>query len=508
MMIMLGLSKLTDESAESFNKDFSWKEFIKRLQEIERSQLESKNKILVLKESLRKAEEALVAARSELQEKVTELEQPEQRVSSVKEKLSIAVAKGKGLIVQREALKQSLAEMSNELERCSQELQSKDVRLHEVEMKQKTHSEADCIDWLARSVTGNSLPMTDWGQKSSVGGSYSDTGFVVMDAWKDDVQASSNPSDDLKRKYEELQGKFYGLAACHLTFSSIGEPDLAMEIHRKTENASVFESEKLGVAILGRRFNDKDSEQLVDSQHSSEETNEEIGDGKDFSGIEMFAAAACNNSIGDDVTESTTEDGPVLTYKGNNSSISAMPIEETVLLSVLLLRLITRMERKDGGSWQWSEFPNKIAVHSNDTHPTLAIPELTRLLMNDEGLGWDEAWDMTPKDGFSPETEFIYVGSLKVKIDASEREKVAQKLLEDFNCAPTLLPHDLHKSFIRVSQVSTCFEMNMASSTPDMPAMHRGLFIQPSAIQQQLNLPSFSPSWLSCCTHFLLSLLL
>ncbi|WJZ86408.1 hypothetical protein VitviT2T_005866 [Vitis vinifera] len=111
-------------------------------------------------------------------------------------------------------------------------------------------------------------------------------------------------------------------------------------------------------------------------------------------------------------------------------------------------------------------------------------------------------------DGFSPETEFIYVGSLKVKIDASEREKVAQKLLEDFNCAPTLLPHDLHKSFIRVSQASTCFEMNMASSTPDMPAMHGGLFIQPSAIQQQPNLPSSSPPWLSCCTHFLLSLLL
>ena len=71
--------------------------------------------------------------------------------------------------------------------------------------------------------------MTDWGQKSSVGGSYSDTGFVVMDAWKDDVQASSNPSEDLKRKYEELQGKFYGLAACHLTFSSIGEPDLVCQ---------------------------------------------------------------------------------------------------------------------------------------------------------------------------------------------------------------------------------------------------------------------------------------
>ena len=33
----------------------------------------------------------------------------------------------------------------------------------------------------------------------------------------------------------------------------------------------------------------------------------------------------------------------------------------------------------------------------NDTHPTLAIPELMRLLMNDEGFGWDEAWDMTSR---------------------------------------------------------------------------------------------------------------
>ena len=60
----------------------------------------------------------------------------------------------------------------------------------------------------------------------------------------------------------------------------------------------------------------------------------------------MFAVAACNNSIGDDVTKSTIEDGPVLTYKGNNSSISAMPIKETVLLSELLLRLITKMVLK------------------------------------------------------------------------------------------------------------------------------------------------------------------
>ncbi|KAJ4960116.1 hypothetical protein NE237_020026 [Protea cynaroides] len=51
------------------------------------------------------------------------------------------------------------------------------------------------------------------------------------------------------------------------------------------------------------------------------------------------------------------------------------------------------------------------------------------------------------KDGFSCEYEVIYVGSLKVDVDVSEQEVVAQKLLEDFNCVPTFLPPDLQKNF-------------------------------------------------------------
>ncbi|XP_028754424.1 probable alpha,alpha-trehalose-phosphate synthase [UDP-forming] 9 [Neltuma alba] len=51
------------------------------------------------------------------------------------------------------------------------------------------------------------------------------------------------------------------------------------------------------------------------------------------------------------------------------------------------------------------------------------------------------------KDGFSSDTEVIYVGSLKVEIESSEQDEVAQKLMEDFNCVPTFLPHDLQKKF-------------------------------------------------------------
>ncbi len=40
---------------------------------------------------------------------------------------------------------------------------------------------------------------------------------------------------------------------------------------------------------------------------------------------------------------------------------------------------------------------DKVAIHINDTHPALCVPELMRLLMDECGYGWDEAWDITTK---------------------------------------------------------------------------------------------------------------
>ena len=54
--------------------------------------------------------------------------------------------------------------------------------------------------------------------------------------------------------------------------------------------------------------------------------------------------------------------------------------------------IVRRYQRFNKG---WDAFPDKAFIHLNDTHPTLVIPELMRILIDNEGLDWDKAWDLT-----------------------------------------------------------------------------------------------------------------
>jgi glycogen phosphorylase len=67
-------------------------------------------------------------------------------------------------------------------------------------------------------------------------------------------------------------------------------------------------------------------------------------------------------------------------------------VQEYFLVACSLADLVRRFRRTNS---DWSAFPEKVAIQLNDTHPTLAIPELMRILLDDEHLGWDEAWDIT-----------------------------------------------------------------------------------------------------------------
>ncbi|KAL6900848.1 hypothetical protein ACP4OV_005524 [Aristida adscensionis] len=59
----------------------------------------------------------------------------------------------------------------------------------------------------------------------------------------------------------------------------------------------------------------------------------------------------------------------------------------------------------------------------------------------------DDALLMQLKDGFPNETDVVYVGSLKVQVDPSEQDQVAQMLLREYRCIPTFLPSDLQQQF-------------------------------------------------------------
>jgi starch phosphorylase len=67
-------------------------------------------------------------------------------------------------------------------------------------------------------------------------------------------------------------------------------------------------------------------------------------------------------------------------------------LQEYFLVACSLGDLVRRFRR---GNADWSSLPEKAAIQLNDTLPAMAVPELMRILLDEAGLGWDEAWDLT-----------------------------------------------------------------------------------------------------------------
>ena len=74
--------------------------------------------------------------------------------------------------------------------------------------------------------------------------------------------------------------------------------------------------------------------------------------------------------------------------------------QEYFLCAATLHDVVRRYKASKFGSREVSrtnfdQMPEKVAIQLNDTHPALAVPELMRILLDEEGLGWDQAWRIT-----------------------------------------------------------------------------------------------------------------
>ena len=69
-------------------------------------------------------------------------------------------------------------------------------------------------------------------------------------------------------------------------------------------------------------------------------------------------------------------------------------VQEYFLVACSLADLVRRFRHVNE---DWHAFPDKVAIQLNDTHPTMAVPELMRILLDDAHLSWDQAWNITQR---------------------------------------------------------------------------------------------------------------
>jgi glycogen phosphorylase len=67
-------------------------------------------------------------------------------------------------------------------------------------------------------------------------------------------------------------------------------------------------------------------------------------------------------------------------------------LQEYFLVACSLGDIVARFKRRGN---EWHTLPDKAAIQLNDTHPSLAVAELMRILVDEAALPWDEAWDLT-----------------------------------------------------------------------------------------------------------------
>src|ERR1700732_3728955 len=69
-------------------------------------------------------------------------------------------------------------------------------------------------------------------------------------------------------------------------------------------------------------------------------------------------------------------------------------LQEYFLVACSMADVMRRFQRHNT---DWDKLPEKAAIQLNDTHPSMSVAELMRILLDDVRMGWDQAWELTKK---------------------------------------------------------------------------------------------------------------
>ncbi len=130
-----------------------------------------------------------------------------------------------------------------------------------------------------------------------------------------------------------------------------------------------------------------------------------------------------NANINASLTENITK---ILYPNDNNYEGKELRLKQQYFLVSATLQDILAKYKANGGVIE--DFNSKAAIQLNDTHPALAIPELMRILLDDENLSWEKAWDICTKT-FSYTNHTLMVEALE-KWSTQLLERLLPRILE------------------------------------------------------------------------------
>lgn len=178
----------------------------------------------------------------------------------------------------------------------------------------------------------------------------------------------------VKRIDESAEVKFGGTVSVYRDAEGIE--------HFKRENAEIIKAVPFDMPIVGYGNNTVNTLRLWEAQSPDEFDLQLFND-------QLYPRAVEKGNSAEDISR-------VLYPNDSGPSGKALRLKQQYFFVSASLQDIVRKYKKTHGN-DFSMFPEKVSLQLNDTHPVVAIPELMRILIDWEKLGWEEAWEITKK---------------------------------------------------------------------------------------------------------------